>query len=246
MEEVTYRNSKLQVKTIPKGTLLFRLTKNVRNDLRGVELDDGTRCVTPNFNVFFYPDPFTAGLSFTKLTKETDMMAVFILKKDVKVLWLLNPSKYTRNTKNTRRRFVTRCNRVKQGCMPRPLKGYDPCLSKTMIEKYPDIVGMVAVAYTDSERLKENLRDNPNKTRKIRKYLHFAEDSRKADGVPEIVLHPFVKRPSKDVIVHKGDELEINYKLLTILKLNDYPRLIKFMDQHAVYDPDTFYYTYKS
>ena len=244
MEEVTYRNSKIQVKTIPKGTLLFRLTRNIRNDLRGVELDDGTRCVTPNFNVFFYPDPFTGLLSLKKWNTETDTVTVFILKKDVKVLWFLKPSKYNRNTKNTRRRFVTRCNRVDKGCMPRPLKAYDPCLSKTMIEKYPDIVGIISIALRDADELKTNLKKDSKKTRRVGKYIHFAKDNRDADGVPEIALHPFVKRPSKDVIVHKGDELEINYKPIATFDLNS-PKLISFMEDHAVYNPDTFYYMYK-
>jgi len=38
--------------------------------------------------------------------------------------------------------------------------------------------------------------------------------------------------------------LENNYKLLTKINVNDEAKLLKFMDQHAVYNPDTFYYNY--
>ena len=52
--EVPYRNTKLLVKIIPKGTVLFRITDTPENDLRGIPVD-GKRCVTPTFNVFFHP-----------------------------------------------------------------------------------------------------------------------------------------------------------------------------------------------
>ena len=71
MEEIPYRNTKLLVKTIPKGTVLFRLVSKKNNDeLRGIPLSDGTRCISPNHNIFFYPNPFLAKEALEKLGVE--------------------------------------------------------------------------------------------------------------------------------------------------------------------------------
>ena len=67
MEEIPYRNTKILIQTIPKGTLIFRAAEAVENDLRGVPLGDGTRCIIPNFNVFFYPNPSSIPWIFLQL-----------------------------------------------------------------------------------------------------------------------------------------------------------------------------------
>jgi hypothetical protein len=72
----------------------------------------------------------------------------------------------------------------------------------------------------------------------------MTEDSAGNRGIPELVLHPLVKRPSSQIIVKDTDVLENNYKLLTKIDVNNEARLLKFMDEHAVYNPDTFYYNY--
>ncbi|NDB84212.1 MAG: hypothetical protein EB127_16085, partial [Alphaproteobacteria bacterium] len=63
-------------------------------------------------------------------------------------------------------------------------------------------------------------------------------------GIPELVLHPLVKRPSQQLIVKDTDVLENNYKMLTKIDINNESKLLKFMDKHATYNPDTFYYNY--
>ena len=242
--EIPYRNTKLLVQTIPKGTLLFRLVKNFKNDTRGVPLDDGTRCIIPNFNVFFYPNPFAPGITFGKYIESEGMgntIHVYILTRDVRVIKLINPSKYSRRDKDTKRNFIKRCSLVPKGCMPKKLSEYDPCLSDTIINKYPDVVGIIGIALGDSRAMKRSLKKT---SKRIKKYFKFANDSRNLEGIPEIVLHPLTKRPSKQVIVHDDDILENNYKLLTKLNMNDNDKMIKFMDRHTVYDPDTFFYTY--
>ncbi|NDB83017.1 MAG: hypothetical protein EB127_09810, partial [Alphaproteobacteria bacterium] len=97
MEEIPYRNTKLLLQTIPKGTLLFRLVKRPLDDTRGVPLDDGTRCIIPNYNVFFYPNPFVVKLTIGKWIKNEDVghyIYVYTLTNDIKVLKLIKPSKY--------------------------------------------------------------------------------------------------------------------------------------------------------
>ena len=241
METIPYRNSKLLLKTIPKDTLLFRLVLNSTDDLRGVRLEDGTRCLTPNYNVYFYPDPFTGKLTvgqFKDIKKALTEIKVYILTKDVKVLDLINDPKYSRSTKNSKTMFIKRCSTVKKGCLPRSQNSYDACLSKTIIEKYPDVVGMLALTVGDSAKLRKTMKQS-----KGVKYIRLKKDGRGISGVPEIVLHPLVKRPSKEMIIQETDNLENNYKLLLTIPLQD-DLLLQFMKDHAEYDSATGFYKY--
>jgi len=237
--EVPYRRTKLLIKTIPKGTLLFRYTKTPQNDLRGIPIDEG-RCVTPNFNVFFHPNPYIGFHMYEEYRKEIgDTVYAYILTHDIKVLWLLEPSKYSRMTRK-KRTFIKECSRVPKGCMPRPGNSYDPCFSDTMIKKYPDVVGMIVLAPGDDKLMRKA--EKRGISRKAKSFFHKAHDSFGIHAVPELILHPFVKRPSKDVIVHDQDIIENNYKLLKKMKGEE---LHSFM-RKAVYNPETYFYTYKS
>lgn len=245
MDTIPYRNTKLHIKTIPKGTLLFRLVKDPINDVRGVPLEDGTRCITPNQNVFFHPNPFMGKLSLAVESKSYSKIRVYLTTKDLKVIALLVPSKYSRRDKSRKRTFIKSCADVKQGCLPKPRVWFDPCLSDTIIKKYPDVVGIMAIAITDVQRLQKAL-DKRKTLRKVKKYIHDAEDVRGVKGPPELILHPLTKRPSKDVIVKSEDKLENNYKLLRSIDIENIGSIYSFMNQHAVYDPNTYYFTYKA
>ena len=235
METILYRRRKLEVKTIPKGTLLFRLVKQPEDDLRGVPLPDGTRCITPNQNVFFYPDPFTGKIALTKWFRDLKTVVAYKLVRDVKVLWLLSPSKNTRLAKNTQKNFLKPCSKVPKGCLPKARNEYDACLSSTIIKKYPEIVGMAEISINDARALSRN------KTRRNRKYMRMTSDASGTKSVPELVLHPLSQRPQKDVIVHKDDVLENNYQKIGEYKLADEEILRNLLDK-AKFNPDTFFY----
>jgi len=239
METILYRRRKLDVKTIPKGTVMFRMVTNTDDDLRGYPLEDGTRCITPNQNVFFYPNPFVGKLALTEWVKFYKTIVVYKLTHDVKVLWLLNPSKNSRSSKNTARNFVKRCSLVPKGCLVKPRNEYDPCVSDTIIKKYPEVVGIVSIAAGDGARVKKGLKNNS--TRRIRKYMHMAKDCRGMQAIPELSLHPLAQRPQKDVIVREGDVLENNYQKIGEYKLADEPALRTFMDKLR-FNPETFFY----
>ena len=247
MDTIPYRNGKIMVKTIPKGTVLFRLVSKINNDeTRGVKIGDDNRCIIPNHNVFFYPNPFAAKLSLDLWVKNSNVMTTYVLSNDIKVIWLLQPSKHGRTSMNTKRNFIKRCSKVKRGCLPEKgrgiLAGYNVCVSDTIIKKFPDVVGVVAIAAEDARRLNENLR---HKTQKVRKYFHFAEAvNTKIPSVPELILHPLRLRPQKDVIVHSDDKLENNYELYKKFDTRDESKLVNFMDT-LVYNPDTFFYELK-
>jgi hypothetical protein len=242
METIDYRKSKLLVKTIPKDTLLFRIVAKPIDDVRGVLLEDGTRCLTPNYNVFFHPNPFMGALSLkTYLQKDQNIVYAYKLKHDIKVIALVEPSKYTRRTKNSKSMFVKRCSTVKKGCLPNEGKWYDPCLSDTIIEKYPNIVGILALSIGDTAQMKRNLK----KTQKLTKYFKYAKDARGISGVPELILHPLSTRPTKDVITHDTDLLENNYEQIARFGRSDIQNMEKFMEQHAIYNPDTYFFNYR-
>ena len=245
METIPYRNTRLLIKTIPKGTILFRILRNPENDFRGVPLQDGTRCIVPTFNVYFYPNPFAAEITFQKyLEKDYDSnIYAFILTKDIKTISLVNPSKYTRLDKSRKRIFIKRCSTVKKGCLPRQQNNYDACFSRTIIEKYPDIVGYIGIPFHDSFSLKKGLKDPKNT--KFLKYFHFESDNMGTTGVPEIAMYPLTKRSPTDIIVKPGDKLETNYKILKKFHRNDKKSIMSFMDNHTVFDPNTNYFIYK-
>jgi hypothetical protein len=242
MEGIPYRRSKILIQTVPKGTLLFRKTSRPTDDLRGVKLDDGTRCIHRNYNVFFYPNPFTVEHTLSEWIGGPFKMVVFQLEHDIKVIRLLKPSKYHRNTKNTKRNFIKTCRKVDKGCLPKKIRGYDPCLSDGFMTSHPDIVGMMAIAPGDAKRLDVGLNKKTMKNKL--KYFHIAEDSVGSKSVPELALHPLRTRPAKDLIVKDGDDLENNYKMLKIFKSTQDTELREFMDKHTVYDPETFFYRY--
>jgi len=164
-------------------------------------------------------------------------MQVYLLNRDVKVLDLIRHPRYSRSTKNSKVMFIKRCSTVKQGCLPRKQNHFDACVSKTMIEKFPDIVGLYVISAGDSRSLKRTIKNS-----KYQSYIHFQKDARNFTGVPEIILHPLVKRPSKNVIVRDGDTLENNYKLLKSIPLKG-DELLTFMKQHSVYKDG--FYTYR-
>lgn len=243
METILYRRSKLLVKTIPKGTLLFRLVKNSEDDLRGVKLEDGKRCITPNYNVFFHPNPFIGYLMYhTEFPEMGDMMHIYILKHDVKVLLLVNPSKYNRLDRKKKGIFIKPCSTVKKGCLPREGRSYDACVSKSIIENHPEVVGTLSIAAGDQKYFRKALKKGIN--HKTLRTFKNAKDSFGINAVPELSLHPLTKRPSKDIILNSDDKVENNYRLLKKVKYNE-KELQSFMQNHAEYNPDTYFYTYK-
>jgi hypothetical protein len=241
METIEYRKSKLLVKTIPKDTLLFRLTKTPENDTRGVPTENG-RCITPNFNVFFHPNPFIGKHMYKDYEKDigTDV-SIFVLTSDIKVLMLINPSKYSRLDRK-KKGFIKPCSTVKKGCMPKSGNSYDPCFSDTLIKKHPEIVGMIAVAAGDLKMMKSAIKRGIKQ--RTQKLFHKAKDSFGVEAVPELILHPLTKRPGKEIIVKPEDKLENNYTLMKTVPYNE-DELHKFMQEHAVYDPDTYFFKYR-
>jgi hypothetical protein len=113
-----------------------------------------------------------------------------------------------------------------------------------MIKKHPEIVGITSIAKADADRLRNNIARGKTQRRNL-KYFHNAEDADGTAAPPEVAIHPMTVRPSKDVITTSEDEIKNNYKLIKTFKTADEDTLRSFMDRHAVYNPETYYYTYK-
>jgi len=246
METIPYRNTKVLLKILPKGTLLFRrLKKNQLNDLRGLLTEDGKRCHTQNFNVFFYPNPFATTMRANDLhiSGYDKYVYVYMLTKDVKLISLIKPSKYGRYDRTRKRIFIKPCATIKKGCLTKNRRNCDVCLSNTIIKKYPDIVGNIAISKTDGRAIETSLANKSNEN--IRRFFHRTEDAAGTVAVPEISMIPFVTQPQEDTLVEDEPLPETNYKLLTKLYFGDRNKLIKFMDTKTKYNPDTFLYEYK-
>jgi len=248
MEEIPYRNTKLQVKELPKGTLLFRLVRKKNDDeIRGIPIGDELRCISPNHNVFFYPNPFLAKNVLEMWCKHSKHMSVYILEHPVKILWLLSPSKYTRVTKNTKRNFIKKCSKIKPGCLPINPTGmhskFNPCVSDTLIKKYPEITGMIDLSIGDAPRIRKFLKTT---SKNILKFQHTATDAEyQHPSIPELILHPLRQRPQTDLIVHPDTKLDNAYSLFKTFNTDDQQKLVSFMENHAEYNPETFFFTFK-
>ena len=169
-------------------------------------------------------------------------VGIYILNKDIKVVLLVNPSKYTRMDRLKKRIFLKPCSTVKKGCMPGKGNAYDTCLSDTIITKYPDVVGMLGISVGDNAMYRKALkRGIKNRTlRKINKVKDFSDHT----GIPELAIYPLTKRSDKDIVVEDGTQLETNY---SIMKEMDYDenKLNDFMEKHAELNPETHFYVYK-
>ena len=235
---IKYRNQSLQVETIPKGTLLFRISKDPVSDIRGIPVEDGKRCIAPFFNVYFYPDPFIADITLDKWEDIEDIPYhhVFVTTHPIKVLRLINPSPYTRLQMNKKRSFLRPCNRTRKGCLPRTDHKYNPCFSETLASKYPDVVGTLAIARGDAVRFKRS-----NSTRK--QSIRTARDAEGYQAPPELQLYPLRERSMENIVSDESEPLPTSYKLLKTFDRKDIAGITEFMSTRTKFNPKTFFYT---
>jgi len=242
MEIVKYKHHKIYLDTIPKGTLLFRVVPEKEDDLTGVSVGN-KKCIPPQYNVFFYFNPFVTE-SQPRWYESIKTMEVYQLEKDVKVVLLLQPSPDSRGdsrykTKKTKTFMIT-CNKTRKSC----LKGrpYDPCFEEGFIKKFPNVVGYIGVGRNDSLELKAYMKTS---LQPVIDYIQIAEDARGVTGTPELVLYPLQERNLKDIVISNPDEWiqtqHFNYKHLQSLPHNQ-KDLLQFIQNHTTRDQTTGYY----
>jgi hypothetical protein len=233
---IKYRNKEIPILTLKKGTLLFRYSKNNLTDLRGVPIDSEHTCLNSNYNVFFHPNPFV-GKYMLRQFKNVEKINIYKTLADLKIIMLIKPSPFTRGHRKSKRNFIKNCSDTRKGCFDRKYKASDPCLSDTIIEKYPDITGMIGFAKTDARMLDRFIKNiSPSNM----KYMHFVEDINGVKSIPEIILYPLKTRNPKDIIINNSEKLDNAYELISEFPY-DVVKLREFMNK-AKYNPETYCY----
>ena len=202
---------------IPKHTLLFRVVSDPVSDFEG-PIVNGERCVPPQYNVFFYFNPFIADVH-TELDDIPDVI-VYRTTREIKIASLISPSKYTRASRMNSK-FLQNCSQTKKSCLVG--KSYDPCFKESYLKKNPDVMGWVGIGRADSARVREEL--DGGKLADVSEYVQLVTDKRKNKGAPELALYPFTQRYETDIIAKKE---EYNYEHVKTLKRN-HTSLAKFM-----------------
>jgi len=230
-----YGNSKVPLITIPKGTLLFRAVEDKEADFKGVN-----NCFSPQYNVFFYFSPFIVdGIPgwYTRIPT----MNVYVATQDIEVASLISPSKFTRATRLKKKQFMIACNKTRKSC----LKGrtYDPCFRENFLEKYPEILGWVALGKNDIAAFKNSVKEGIVSPDKL-KFVKYVMDKRSIKGPPELAIYPLKERSMTDVVPPKDKSL-FNYEHIATIS-REGNELKEFMEKHAVAVPGKWYYTYSS
>lgn len=244
MEIVKYKNHKIYLDKIPKGTLVFRAVVNAEDDFSGVLVGD-KKCIPPTYNVFFYFNPFVTE-SQPKWYEHIKNMEVYELTKDVKVMLFLKPSTTTRgDARSTRRKkpYLIKCSDAPKAC----LNGnqYDPCFTEDFMKKFPDVVGYIGLSKTDTTILLDSMKTT---LKDVVDYIQLSEDDRNIKGSPELVLYPLQKRKLNDIEITDVEEWKqhnkFNYKHVKTLP-NNQKDLLDYIQNHTTRDETTGYY-YKS
>jgi hypothetical protein len=208
--------------TLPKGTLLFRgIYADVMNakydDVMGIGSRDNIhkRCITPNFQVYFYPYPYV--VATISDISGLDTMMVYVTTQDIEIVCLVNPSQYTRESTDTN--IIQRCKDIQPyGCGLQGKAG-DSCLTRDYMTAFPDVTGMLAIAATDAREQEGILSETNQSFSTYRRYAGIQYGmitdarnekegwSKVPNAVPEIVLTPF-NRALKEPYV---DEYDISY-----------------------------------
>ena len=241
MDYVEFEGTQVPIITIPKNTLLFRATEHTETDYVGRDLGKGKLCIPPNFNVFFYYTPFA--IDSVKWYDKIKDIEVCVTTKDIKVVSLISPSKYTRSSRFEDQPFLLPCNsdKLKKACFK--TREADPCFRDSFLEEFEDVIGWTALAKKDADQLMAAIKRGSLK--KYAKYIPLVKDDRGVEGTAEVVLYPLTKRQTESIYIEhpesfKGNS-DFNYRYITSLNRNCDDRE-KFMRQHAVLKNGMFQY----
>jgi hypothetical protein len=238
-----FGKKKVPLIELPIDTLIFRVVPDKSTDFTGVKVEDGSYCIPPQYNVFFYFDPFTAEI-FPEYLGTIPTIEVYKLKHPVKVVSMISPSNLTKAQRLTGKSVVKSCNKTRRSCLKG--KEYDACLSETFIAKYPDIVGWVGIGRSDSNRLLKELKSGVLEDKKD--FIHLVRDNRGVKGSPELALYPLTERQINDINIDNPSEWmknqDFNFEHVTTLNRNK-DTLINFLNNNATHVKGKWYYTYK-
>jgi hypothetical protein len=240
MEYVEFEGVKIPVITVPKNTLLFRAVVHEEADYAGRDIG-GRLCIPPNYNVFFYLTPYA--IDSVKWYDKIKDVQVCRTTKDVKIVSLISPSEYTRNSRYDKQPFLLPCNsdKLKKACFKS--RRADPCFRDSFLEEFPDIVGYSSLAKNDAEALMMSIQRG--RLRGYKKYIPLVKDARGVEGTAEIVLYPLSKRRTESIYIEHPEAWKasqrFNYEHIETLNRNCEDRRA-FMDKHAVLKDGMYIY----
>jgi hypothetical protein len=236
-----FGKTKVPIIELPEGTLLFRVVPDKLTDFTGVKVEDGSYCIPPQYNVFFYFDPFTAEI-FPEYLGTIPTVEVYKLKHTVKIVSMVAPSTLTKAQRLSGKGVVKSCNKTRRSC----LKGreYDACLSETFIANYPDVVGWIGLGRSDSTKLMKELKSGVLQDKA--EYIHLLKDSRGVKGSPELALYPLRERQLHDINIDNPTEWiknqDFNFEhVATLTREKD--TLVGFLSTQAVFVQGKWYYS---
>jgi hypothetical protein len=219
--------------TLPKNTLLFRVVKEPLTDFVGPLVGE-EHCLPKHYNVFFYTNPFAAEI-FPEYLGDIKEVQVYKTTKEVKILSLVNPSKYTR-MHHYGSSFLVTCSKHK-GCLEG--RKYDACLSDSFMKNNPDVSGWIGVSKNDGIKIKKSLETD---LKDVEKYIHLLTDNNGSISSPEIALYPLQERQDELKIKNPEEWIKkqkFNYKKVVSLE-RDHQILKDYLDKHATLNE--FYY----
>lgn len=196
----TYKinDTTFQTITLPKGTVLFRglhigndnSYKKIFTDLIGYP-DDKYYCISSSMNVFFYPVPYVSDT-----VNIYNVHVIYLTQYDIELLLLIKPSTISRYDKinDNYNNIMKVCSNIseKNTCGVQ-MSDNDPCLTNTILKRYPHIRGYIAIADQDASIFTAKYHHMIRKD-DITKVKHIipsiVSNNRKIIGIPEIVMNP--------------------------------------------------------
>ncbi len=243
---IEFKDDFVYTMILPKGTVLFRGTskEDISNNFKGVSIahiynyntgneEYSDHVLYPNYNVFFYPYPYSSDKIFKNFTD----ILVYTLERDVEIVMGVTPSPNKRSNR-INSEYLKSCNKVDLTSDPDIIgRTYDPCFDPEFIKLYPTIVGIMNLAQKDADIHIATTSDEIFFT----KYRSNFIDAASNVGIPEIILYPLSKRQeeqiySKDDNTNRPSNDELNYSLFTRLKHNSgfyYDDLWSFMEKFS-------------
>jgi hypothetical protein len=234
-----FEGKKSKVLTIPKGTILFRYIfggkepikdyigkYNQEKDIYTLSQDDCTF-------FYFYPYVRDTNRYLVDEIKSDSAMVTYLTTRDINILLLINPSKFTKYPE-TKSNAVLSCKDV-VSC--EGFYGFknDICFKESFRKENPDIVGNMNLGYKDNLDLKKAIKTG--KFDDFKKFVAYFKDQGMNSGAIELALYPRVKNVLK-CIQTKLDMSGFDY---IVKNLDDFNYFPLFIFPHDLYAKDELY-----
>jgi hypothetical protein len=234
-----FEGKKSYIFTIPKGTILFRHVygeNDYINDYLGTyDKLNNKYTLSPDKATYFYFYPYVRDTNkyFNDMILNNSTMMTYITSKDVNVLLLIKPSKYTKSRKNKSNAIIS----CKDTASCEGIAGFerDICSNPKFKEENPDIVGRINLGYGDNLDLKNAIESG--KFNDFKKFIAFFRNADNRSGVFEVSLFPKIKNTDK-CIETKLDLPGYDWIVKHLEEFNYFPLLIF---PHNLYEKGELY-----